>query len=231
MWANAVRARRRLVASVIGALGADLLEHGSVVGRIDDDSDVGVVLRRGADHRRSADVDQFDSRLRAERIQVHHDEIDGLDAVGVHVGPMIVERGVGEDATMDLRVQRDHAVSEDGRHARQFDHVGDLDTGVGDHRRGTAARHELPAELAQAERELDDPGFVENGQQRGGHAPNVVTPPGPRAMSRRSDHVAQWTRGRTIGGLPSGVVARHGTALALWRFCWISASSRFTTGS
>jgi hypothetical protein len=32
-----------------------------VVGRVDDDPDVGVVLGRGAHHGRSADVDQLDA--------------------------------------------------------------------------------------------------------------------------------------------------------------------------
>ncbi len=196
------------------ALGADLVEHGLIVGGIDDDADVGVVLRGRADHRRPTDVDQLDARLRAERIQVDDDEIDRLDAVGVHVGPMIVERGIGEDAAVDLRMQRDHPMSEDRRHARQLDHVGDLDPGVGDRRRGAAARHELPAEFAQAERELDDAGLVEHGEQSGGHAPNVVSTPRRRAMSHRRAGPGDGPRtgrARDYGR----VVARHRTALAL----------------
>ncbi len=197
------------------ALGADLVEHGLIIGGIDDDTDVRVVLRRGADHRRPTDVDQLDSRIRAERIQVDDDEIDRLDAVGVHVGPMIVERGIGEDPAVDLRMERDHSMAEDRRHARQLDHVGDLDPGVGDRRRGTAARNQLPAEFAQAERELDDAGFVEHGEERGGHAPNVVSAPRPRTMSRWQNAPGRWTCGADEWALRSEVVARHRKTLAL----------------
>ena len=43
------------------AVGGDLGQHRAVVGRVDDDADVGVVLGRGADHGRAADVDEVDA--------------------------------------------------------------------------------------------------------------------------------------------------------------------------
>ncbi len=65
-----------------------------VVGRLDHHGDVGVVLGGGADHRRPADVDVFDAIVESrafgdgglERIEVHHQQIDRLDAVLVHRG-------------------------------------------------------------------------------------------------------------------------------------------------
>ena len=45
------------------------------------DADVRVVLRRGAHHRRPADVDEFDRRVGREGVEVADDEVDGRDAV------------------------------------------------------------------------------------------------------------------------------------------------------
>ena len=44
-------------------LGPQLGEHAPVVGGVDDDADVGVVLGRGPHHGRAADVDHLDARL------------------------------------------------------------------------------------------------------------------------------------------------------------------------
>ena len=88
----------RLVREPVPGLGRDLaarlaqlLEHRVVALRPDDDGDPVVVLGRGADHRRAADVDVLD-RLRLadarlgdralERIEVDADEVDRLDPLG-----------------------------------------------------------------------------------------------------------------------------------------------------
>jgi hypothetical protein len=49
------------VASVSSPSDAQLVEHRFVVGRVDDDADVGVVLGCGAHHGRTTDVDQLDA--------------------------------------------------------------------------------------------------------------------------------------------------------------------------
>ena len=119
----------------------------------------------GAHHRRSADVDQLDRRIGRERVEVRHHEVERLDPVLVHVGLVLRVRRVGEQAAVDLRVQRDHAVVEDRRDAGELGDVGDRDAGVGDRRRGPAARHERHVELVEGARELHDPGLVVDGQQ------------------------------------------------------------------
>ncbi len=61
-------------------------DESAVIGRIDHDGHVVVVLRRGADHRRAADVDVLDALLeraaarqrRLERIEIHDEQIDRL---------------------------------------------------------------------------------------------------------------------------------------------------------
>ena len=100
-----------------------------------------------------------------ERVEVRHDEVERLDAVLGHVGPVLRVRRVGEQAAVDLRVQRDHPVVEDRGHAGEVGDVGDRDAGLGDRRRGAAARHERHVELVERARELDDPGLVVDGQQ------------------------------------------------------------------
>ena len=130
--ANASRARRRRVSRGQPTVGAQLVEHRLVVGRVDDDADVGVVLRRRPHHRRPADVDQLDAGIVGERVQVDDDEGDRLDAVLLEVAPVVGVVEVGEDAAVHLRVQGDDAVAEDRRQAGELGDVGDRQPGVGD---------------------------------------------------------------------------------------------------
>ncbi len=123
MWAKAFCARRRRISSEARAVvAAKLGEELRVVARVDDDGEAGEILGRGPDHRRSADVDHLDGlRLvdagagdRAfERIEVHHHEVEGLDAVLRQGCAMRRLRAVGEDAAVDLRMQRLDAAVED----------------------------------------------------------------------------------------------------------------------
>jgi hypothetical protein len=174
-------------------LGGDLGEHRFVVDRVHDDSDVRVVLRCCAHHRRAADVDQLDARAARERIQVHHHEVDRLDAVLGQVGDVLGLGRVGEQSAVHLRVQRHHAVIEDRRHTRE---VGDVDRRHpgGDHGLGgTATAHDRPAELVETGGELHDPGLVVHGQQRDGHATDVTR----RWRSPRSRFDKVYVRRRT----------------------------------
>ena len=70
------------------AVGTDLAEHGVVVRRVDDDGDAVVVLGRRPDHRRPADVDQLDTRIGGERVEVDDDEVDRFDPVLGEIGAM-----------------------------------------------------------------------------------------------------------------------------------------------
>ena len=102
--------RERGHAGVLGELG----EHGGVVGGLDHDRDVGVVLGGGADHRRAADVDVLDAVVesralrdgRLERIEIDHQQIDRPDAVRVHRGGVLRVVADRQQAAMHLRVQR-----------------------------------------------------------------------------------------------------------------------------
>jgi hypothetical protein len=104
--------RRHL--AVVAQLGEDAV----VVGRVDDDAHVGVVLGRGPHHRRTADVDQLDAGLRRERVEVHDHEVDGSMPYSAMSARCSGSVGVGEHAAVDLRVQRDDPVVEDRRARR-----------------------------------------------------------------------------------------------------------------
>ena len=153
---------------------AQLGEHRLVVGRVDDDADVGVVLGRRPDHRRAADVDQVDARIAGERVEVDDDERDRRDVVVLEVTAVVGIVRVGEDPAVHLRVERHDAVAEDGGEPRDLGDVGHRDAGLGDGPRRAAAGQQRPAELVETTGEVGDAGLVVHGEQRGGH-PRRVT--------------------------------------------------------
>ena len=124
----------RLGADGVG-VGVHLRQERLVLAGVGDDGDPGVVLGSGADHGRAADVDGLDVGLGVERVQVRHDEVERHDAVRRHVLFVARLRPIGEEAPVDLRVERHHAVVEDRRHARDVFDRRDGDPGVGDRRR------------------------------------------------------------------------------------------------
>jgi hypothetical protein len=158
---EAAVAVRRISASTTG-----------VVGRVDHHADVGVVLRRGAHHRRAADVDQLDARVAAERVEVDHDQVDRLDAVVGHVG--LVLRLVGSASrppcTFGCRVTTRWSRMA-GRPVRSARSV----TSTPARRPPSAVPPLLTMRQpggVQPGRQLDDAGLVVDGEQRGGHVPH-----------------------------------------------------------
>ena len=148
--------------------------------RIDDDGETGEVLRRGADHRRSADVDHLDrfgvgdagTRDRAlERIEVDRHQVEALDAV---LGEGRAVRGlgaVGEDAAVDLRMQGLDPTVEYLRETGDFGDPGDRQAGCLEVLLRAAGRDELEAEPGEAASELGEAGLVGDGEEsaeRGG---------------------------------------------------------------
>jgi len=116
-----------------------------------------VILGRGPDHCGPADIDVLDgvldrgafSRNRLlERIQVHHQQIDRLDAVFCH--DRLVGAAAPEQATVDDGVQGlDPAVHDLWKTGllRDFDHV---QAGFAQLATGTARRQHLDAEFREA---------------------------------------------------------------------------------
>ncbi len=158
------------------AAGSDLFEHRLVVGRVDKDRDVLVVLGRRPHQGRAADVDQV-LRRRARRVierrrvgpewvEVRHHDVDQVDVVVLEIGEVGRVAAVGEEPAVHPGVEGDDPVAEHGREAGELGHVGDRDAGVGDHPGGAARRDQLHTELVEGGGELRDPRLVIHRQQR-----------------------------------------------------------------
>ena len=155
------------------AVGFEFRNERGVIARLDRDRDVGMVLRRGADHRHAADVDVLDAggEIAAargggfERIQTDRQNIDRADAVRAHrlgMGGIVAH---GEKPAMHRRMQRlDPAIHHFGE-SGQFADVEYLEAGVAQRFAGTAGRDELDAEAGQRAREFDHARFVGDGNQ------------------------------------------------------------------
>ena len=74
-------------------VAVQFFQHARVVNRVNDDADISVVFRRGANHRRAADVDVFNRVFQRaaffgnrgfERVEVDHDQIDRRDVIFLH---------------------------------------------------------------------------------------------------------------------------------------------------
>ncbi|CAB4836390.1 unannotated protein [freshwater metagenome] len=135
---------------------AQLVEHARVVGRIDEHADVRVVLRCAAHHGGPADVDELDAGLARERVEVHRDETERLDAVRGEVDKVRLVIEVGEDAAVHLGMQRHHAMAEHDRRTGHRRHILHRYPGRRDRARGASRGDQLPTQLDEPLGELDD---------------------------------------------------------------------------
>ena len=117
-----------------------------VVGRFDHGGDTRMILRGGPDHRGTTDVDLLDAVVYgrpgrdggAERVEVHDDQIEGLDAQLLQLVEMTGQPGVGEQPAVDLGVQRLHPTVETLREAGDLLDLLHRQAGLGDRRRRIA---------------------------------------------------------------------------------------------
>ncbi len=147
-------------------VAVEFFQQAGVLRGVGDDRDEGVVLRCRADHGGTTDVDGFDVGGLRERIEVRHDEVEGFDPVRGEV--LVVRRlgPVGKDAAVDLRVEGDDPVIENGWHAGDVVDRDHGDARVGDRLGRAAGGNELDAAPLQLAREVDDPGLVVHREQR-----------------------------------------------------------------
>ena len=215
-----VRRRRleRLAREPLPCLGprvavlAQLRQDAVVLRRAGDDSDMSEVLRRGAEHRRAADVDHLDDlglgrvgllRRPREGVQRDADEVDELDLLLFECLRVLVELAPRENAGMDARMERlDAAAQHLGSHRDRL-HGGDGQTGFGEERRGASGRDELPAELHEAAGEPVDAVLVVDADQCAARHSSLTT----SGSSRCS---AAWTRARRVS---TRVAGKDGHAL------------------
>jgi hypothetical protein len=163
--------------------GVERGQHRRVIRRIDHDIDVGEVLGRPPHHRWTADVDVFDQviergrgigRRARERVQVHGDDIDELDAFPGRrrqVGRVVPAR---QDPTVHLRVQRLHPAVHHLGKAGHGRHAGDRQPGRRQRRRRSPGRHQFEPAGGQAAGELHHAGLVRHTQQRSPHRSGPV---------------------------------------------------------
>ena len=127
--------RRELLAQLKrghAVMQSELGQHLFVVGRLHHHGHVAMVFGGGADHGRAADVDVLDAIVEGgafgdgglERIEVHDQEIDRLDAVLVRRRGVLLVRADRQQPAMHLRVQRLHPAVHHFRKAGEF---GDVD--------------------------------------------------------------------------------------------------------
>src|SRR5690606_38548675 len=120
-----------------------------------------------------ADVDLLDHRIRfgargdrlGEGVEVHHDELERLDAELGQLALVALEAQVGEQARVHVRVQGAHAAVEVLGEAGEVADLGDGDARVGDRLRGSARGDDLDARVGERARELDEPGLVGDGDE------------------------------------------------------------------
>ena len=117
---------------------------------------MGEVLRRRAEHRRPADVDQLDARLAGERVEVDDDEVERLDVVLLESRHVLLAVAPREDPGVDARMERLHAPAE---HLRHLDRRGVEPELAQVGLRRAAGRDELDAEVGEAAREDLSPAF------------------------------------------------------------------------
>ena len=151
------------------AVGLELVEHGTVIGRIANDGNVFPVLGSTADHGRTADVDILDGIFKGytllsdgltERIEVYAYKLDGLDAVlfkGFHVGRNVP---AGKDTAVYLGMKGFYAAVANLRKAGNFTDADCFYALALKELLGTACGDDFPAEVYESLYELYKAGFV-----------------------------------------------------------------------
>ena len=116
----------------------ELVEQRRVIARLDQYHDVVMVLRRGTDHGRPADVDILDAvgeiatarHSRFERIEIDHQNIDGADAVRAHRFGVLGVAADRQQSAVYARMQRLDAAVHHFRKSGQFADVEHLESGI-----------------------------------------------------------------------------------------------------
>ena len=153
--------RERAPRALVGAVAAlERRQDVVVAGGRGHDRDIGVVLRRRPDHRRSADVDLLDQLVdrdagalerRRERVQVDDHELERGDRRLHELPPVVLAPPIGQEARVDPGMQRLDP---------PIEHLQGAGPG------GPTGRHQLEAVRDEAAPEVDQPGLVRHGQQR-----------------------------------------------------------------
>ncbi len=215
LGAEAPAQRKRRHAAVPGKF----IKQDRVIGRLDNDGDITVVFRGGADHRRAADIDILDAIVEAgaarhgflKRIKIDDQKIDRPNAMRAHRFGMRGVAADGEQTAMHGRMQRLDAAVHHFRKAGQIGHVDHVQTGLAQLFARAAGRNQLDAVVVQRVGELDQAGLVRDGNKGARGAAQWVSHGSLRAIiSNVSNNVfsSSWL------GLsrPSTSIYRHAKA-------------------
>ena len=167
-----------------GTAALHLGQYIVVLRRVGHDGHAVVVLGRCPHHCGAADVDLLHhvcareavlGRRLLKRVQVDHHDLDGLDAVGGHVGGIALVVPAAKDSPVHLRVQRLHAAPHDLWVASDLAHVRHGKPGIAQGFGGAARGDELYARLRQASCQVNQTGLVGYRQQGAscGHLRNL----------------------------------------------------------
>ena len=138
-----------------------------------EDGHAGMVLGGSPHHGRPADVDLLDAVVETgsrgnglgERVQVAHDEVEGLHTEFGELVAVGVQSAIGKDSGMDARVERlDPSIQTFGE-SGDGAHLGDLETGVGEGLGRRPGRDDVHTCLVEHGGKLFDAGLVEDGHQ------------------------------------------------------------------
>ena len=158
------------------------LRDRDIVGRVDDDRDVRVVLGGGSHHRGPANVDLLDDgvalRPRSgrldERVQVDDHEIEGRHSELGELSFVRFEPQVGKNARVNLRVQRLDAAVEGLGESGDGRDLGYRMPGRRDRRRRRACRYHLDAAGGEGSSELKQPRLIAHRDEGAAHRHGVA---------------------------------------------------------
>jgi hypothetical protein len=100
-----------------------------------------------------------------ERVQVHADEVERLDALLAERLDVVRTVAPGEDAGVNAGMQRLDPAAEQLRHLGQLLHARNVQAHLLERRGGAAARDEIPAQVGESSGELDEARLVVHGQE------------------------------------------------------------------
>ena len=150
------------------------LQNVRVLGRIGQHRDTLPVLRRAAYHGRATDVDVFDGVFQRatgfghsgfKRVQVDHQEVDGLNAVCRQCRHVGGQAAACQQAAMHLGVEGFDAAIQHLGEAGVVGHLGDRQAVVGQQFGGAARGQQLDAQRMQALGQFNNAGFVGYGKK------------------------------------------------------------------
>ena len=189
-------------------VGAQLVQHRPVLRGIRHHGHALVVLGRAANHAGAADVDVLDGvreggpgirhRL-LEGVERHHHQVDRANAVRRQRRHVLGQRAPGQDAAVDLGVQRLHPAVEHLGEAGHLGHVHHLEAAVAEQRGSAAGGEDLHPQRVQPLRELHDSRLVVHADERASHPAHAR--PSPRIRTRRP---SMWSRPSAKSRIASG---------------------------